>query len=309
MHFLKILELIEGAKEASSSNFISAVDGVLTLLSAEQNYTENFTITNHLVTMKPSGEALVIGDLHGSLESLKTILETSDYVEKMHSTKDSKLIFLGDYGDRGDESAEVYIVALQLKLGFPSQVVLLRGNHEAPPNLMASPHDMSNQFLIRFGENGPLVYRKTLTLWSHLYNAVYVPNRFLMVHGGISSNISSLKDIADAEENSNDALLEDLLWSDPEEDVLGTVSSPRGAGELFGKAVTEDVLEKLKVKILIRGHEASEFGYKINHGSKILTLFSRKGLPYYNENGAYLRVPLLKKFEDATELVPFVYKI
>jgi protein phosphatase len=129
-----------------------------------------------------------------------------------------------------------------------------------------------------------------------------------MVHGGVSPEISSLQDIALAQENRNLALLEDLLWSDPDEDVQGVSSSPRGAGKLFGKNVTEDVLGKLNAKILIRGHESSDLGFKINHDGKVLTLFSRKGSPYFNRYGAYLQLPLSEKFEDAQQLVPWIHK-
>jgi len=68
------------------------------------------------------------------------------------------------------------------------------------------------------------------------------------------------------------------------------------------------VLERLNAKILIRGHEASNVGFKINHGGKVLTLFSRKGAPYFNRYGAYLQLPLTEKFENATQLAPFIHK-
>jgi len=130
----------------------------------------------------------------------------------------------------------------------------------------------------------------------------------LMVHGGVSPEISSLQDIALAQENRNLALLEDLLWSDPDEGIEGVSFSPRGAGKLFGKNVTEDVLGKLNAKILIRGHESSDVGFKINHDGKVLTLFSRKGSPYYNRYGAYLQLPLSEKFENVQQLVPWIHK-
>ena len=69
----------------------------------------------------------------------------------MEKTKEATLIFLGDYGDRGDKPAEIYYAILRVKLAFPEQVVLLRGNHEAPKDLMASPHDLPFQFQDRFG--------------------------------------------------------------------------------------------------------------------------------------------------------------
>ncbi len=58
--------------------------------------------------MEPLGEALVIGDLHGDLESLAVILQESQFLQKMEKTNDATLIFLGDYGDRGDKPAEIY---------------------------------------------------------------------------------------------------------------------------------------------------------------------------------------------------------
>lgn len=173
---------------------------------------------------------------------------------------------------------------------------------------MASPHDLPVRFQAKFGEDSLLVYEKTRNLWSCLYNAVFVDGRFLMVHGGVSPEISSLQDIAKAHEGNNEALLEDLLWNDPAEGMHGVSLSPRGAGKLFGKDVTEQVLERLNAQILIRGHEASDTGFKISHGGKVLTLFSRKGAPYFNRYGAYLQVPLAQKPENAKQLTPFIHK-
>jgi protein phosphatase len=184
----------------------------------------------------------------------------------------------------------------------------MRGNHEGPLDLVASPHDLPFQFRGRFGEDWLLVYEKTSTLWTYLYNAVFVEGRFLMIHGGVSPEISSLQDIAQAQENHNVALLEDLLWNDPVEGMRGVSLSPRGAGKLFGKDVTEQVLGRVNAKILIRGHEASGNGFKISHDGKVLTLFSRKGSPYYNRYGAFLQLPLSEKVENAKQLVPWIHK-
>ncbi len=152
-------------------------------------------------------------------------------------------------------------------------------------------------------------YQKIRELFNHLYNAVYVEERYLMVHGGLPSKTRNLREIAQADElNAKKNILEELLWNDPDEDVRGVCSSPRGAGNLFGITVTEEILAALNVKILIRGHEPANDGFKINHGGKILTLFSRKGPPYFNVYGAYLNLPLAEKFENATQLVPYIHK-
>jgi protein phosphatase len=97
-----------------------------------------------------------------------------------------------------------------------------------------------------------------------------------------------------------------MLWSDPIEEEQGIQPSPRGAGKLFGDSVTRNLLKMLNVKILIRGHESSQNGYKINHDGKIITLFSRKGSPYFNSSAAYLHLPLSIKPDKAHELKPYI---
>jgi protein phosphatase len=306
--FLKLPQLVKEALSASAADFTELLEKTINLLHMEKGRVGNFSVNQGLVTLEPLGEALVIGDLHGDLESLKLILKKSRFIEKLEHSKETSLIFLGDYGDRGAYSAEVYYVVLKLKLAFPRQVVLLRGNHEAPNELLGLPHDLPAQFKKRFGQDWTTVYGKMLDLFACLYNAVYVPERYLMVHGGVSEKILSIQTIAQAQKGKNMAVLEDLLWSDPDEQIQGVAPSPRGAGQLFGKDVTEKILAQLNVKVLIRGHEACDLGFKVNHDGKVLTLFSRKGAPYHNKYGAYLQLPLDKKICTADELATFIQK-
>lgn len=300
------------AKESltvQSDDFVKIVESAIDLLRAESGRIGNLTISERLVKLEPLGEALVVGDLHGDLDSLISILKTSDFTQKLARSKDATLIFLGDYGDRGTFSAEVYYTVLKLKLAFPEQVILMRGNHEGPEDLMASPHDLPLQFQYRFKEKWTNAYAKTRELWAYLYNAVLVEKRHLMVHGGLPSKLNSIKDLAcAAQTHPEQEFLEDLLWSDPNDAVQGVYPSPRGAGKLFGRKVTENVLKKAKAKILIRGHESCQEGFKINHNGKVLTLFSSKGFPYYNAHGAYLDLPLSEKFENAEQLLPWIRK-
>jgi diadenosine tetraphosphatase ApaH/serine/threonine PP2A family protein phosphatase len=306
---MNISLLATESKAVQSDRFIEAVENVTGLLREESGKTGNLTISERLVTLEPAGEALVIGDLHGDLDSLISILQNSGFTQKLAAHKDATLVFLGDYGDRGPYSAEVYYTVLRLKLAFPEQVVLLRGNHEGPEDLTASPHDLPMQFQDRFKENGKAAYSKVRELFTYLYNAVLVEERCLMVHGGLPPNVNSIQDLARAHlTHPEKEFLEDLLWSDPNDMVKTVLRSPRGAGKLFGRRVTETVLNKIGVKILIRGHEQCEDGFKLNHDGKVLTLFSRKGAPYFNAYGAYLKLPLSEKFENARQLVPWIHK-
>ena len=306
---MNLSAIIEESKNVQSHSFIKAVDDVLSHLIQENGKTGKLVISEHLVTIEPRGEALVIGDLHGDLESLKFILKNSDFINKLVSSKEAILIFLGDYGDRGPNSTEIYYIIMKLKLAFPEQVVLLRGNHEGPTDMQASPHDLPYQFQERFKEKWEQAYSRVRELFASLYNAVIVKGNFLMVHGGLSPNIRSAQDLATAHTKTHqNEFLEDLLWGDPVETISESAYSPRGAGKIFGKNVTIRVLNKLGVNILVRGHEPCENGFKLNHDGRVLTLFSRKGSPYFNTYGAYLQLPLFKKYDNGNQLFPWINK-
>ena len=302
-------QIVKEAFEATCENFCNVVQEARELICKENGRVGNFEVFGRLVKLSPVGEALVVGDLHGDLESLIEILNRSNFLQKLTQDSSSIMIFLGDYGDRGLLSAEVYYTLLKLKLHFPRQIILMRGNHEGPEDLMASPHDLPWQFQAKFGSEWEKAYREIFKLFNSLYNAVIVEEHYLMVHGGVPQQAKSLEDLAYAHErHPKESLLEDLLWSDPNDDISETCASPRGAGKLFGQRVTEAALQKFGVKVLIRGHEPCMEGYKINHNGKVLTLFSRKGPPYFNVNGAYLLLQLSQKMQSAMELVGHIHK-
>jgi len=306
---MNLSSVIKESKVVQSDRFVETVENVISLLEGESGRIGNFDLMERLVKLMPSGEALVIGDLHGDIESLIDILQNSGFTRKLTANKDTTVIFLGDYGDRGERSVEVYYTTLRLKLAYPEQVILLRGNHEGPDDLMASPHDLPLQFQARFKENWTTAYSKVRELFACLYNAVLVDERYLFVHGGLSPEITTVQDLAHAHlTHPEKKVLENLLWSDPNDIVKTVLHSPRGAGKLFGKSVTEKILRNLNVKILIRGHEQCQEGFKFNHDGKVLTLFSRRGSPYFNAYGAYLQLPLSEKFNSAQQLVPWIHK-
>lgn len=64
----------------------------------------------------------VIGDIHGEIEELEIILGKINY-----NSETDKLIFLGDYIDRGASSYQVYKYIRKLDNG---RNIFLRGNHE-----------------------------------------------------------------------------------------------------------------------------------------------------------------------------------
>ncbi|MCS7124459.1 MAG: serine/threonine protein phosphatase [Candidatus Bathyarchaeota archaeon] len=307
---MQLQQTVKEALSASCRDFCRLVEEATSLLQSENGRIGNLDVLGRLVKLEPVGEALVMSDLHGDLESLIDILEDSQFFQKMSQDPNAVAVFLGDYGDRGPYSAEVYHVVLRLKLQFPRQVVLLRGNHEGPEDLMASPHDLPWQFEARFGAEWEEAYTRIRELFNCLYNAVIVDDRYLMVHGGPPPQAKTLEDLAYAHiKHPKESLLEDLLWSDPTDIISETCASPRGAGKLFGQKVTDAAIKTFGVKIIVRGHEPCMEGYKVGHKGKILTLFSRRGAPYFNEHGAYLMVDLSQKMQNAFELTQFTHKI
>lgn len=69
-----------------------------------------------------------IGDVHGSLGKLTRLIAAC----RAHAGGcEAHLVFLGDYIDRGPDSAGVVRFILALQTDWPGRVVALMGNHEA----------------------------------------------------------------------------------------------------------------------------------------------------------------------------------
>ncbi len=298
--------LFDDASNVGSKSFMKAVDRVDQILSSEKS-NARMRITGRLIHLSPEGEAIVIGDLHGDINSLYEVLKETDFVEKCRNGTQVRLVFLGDYGDRGPFSPEVYYVVLSLKIMFPENVILLQGNHEGPRDLLADPHDLPFHLQRKFGSDWQAVYADLSALFRRFYTAVLVEDSFMMLHGGVPSKAKTLDDVAYAyQKHPAESHLEEILWSDPAEGIRGTRFSPRGAGRFFGEDVTDAFLRMAGARMLVRGHEPVDEGYTFNHNGKVLTVFSRKGPPYNNTKGAYLQVDLSKRFNSATQIGAYI---
>ncbi len=69
-----------------------------------------------------------IGDIHGSLEKLKSLIAGC----RQHADdREMRMVFLGDYIDRGPDSAAVVRLVMTMQAETPDSVITLKGNHEA----------------------------------------------------------------------------------------------------------------------------------------------------------------------------------
>lgn len=73
--------------------------------------------------MSPPGRLIGIGDVHGCVRELERL------VGALVPNARDRLVFLGDYVDRGDASKQTIDFLLDLRAEFP-RTVFLRGNHE-----------------------------------------------------------------------------------------------------------------------------------------------------------------------------------
>ena len=300
--------ILREAVSADADAFTRLAREAAERLAKEHGRVGELEVIGRLVKLPRAGRAIVVGDIHGDLASLTHILRESRFIERASSGEELYLVFLGDYADRGEKGPEVYYVVLRLKLAFPERVILLRGNHEGPADIMAMPHDLPYHLLAKFGrEKAPEAYRALRELWDHLYTAALVEGHIIMLHGGVPSRARGVEDLAFAhEKHPSEPHLEEILWSDPEEAITGTYPSWRGAGRNFGPDVTRRFLLAVGARALVRGHEPCDQGYRLDHGGLIMTIFSRKGPPYYNSMAAYLEADLAAEVRSARDLEPYV---
>ena len=110
----------ETPEEFKTSQYIPEINPILPC-TAKINTPTNYNI-------------YVFGDFHGNFLDFsfiyENLLEEEVINDNFELTKNSILIFLGDYTDRGPNSLELLTTLMILKIKNPYNVFLLRGNHE-----------------------------------------------------------------------------------------------------------------------------------------------------------------------------------
>lgn len=215
----------------------------------------------------------VISDLHGDTQTFFEILDRIG--PNFLSDSRNKMIFLGDYVDRGSDSAGVLYSVCRLKTKYPDSIVLMRGNHEAPSEFPFSPQDLPHEMQDRFGSEAKALYRQVLSLFQLMTLTTLIKSNLLLVHGGLPTETFDPRLIQDAQEKHiQNRVLEELLWNDPRP-VKGWARSHRGIGRYFGSEITQRWLKSTNTKAVVRGHEPCA-GFRVDHEGRVLTLFSSK---------------------------------
>ncbi len=134
------------------------------------------------------GRAFLMGDLHGDIRSLIGYLEQLNAKGVLSGFKitqaGTRLVFLGDYTDRGRYGVEVLYTLLRLKLANPAQVLLARGNHEDV--LLIARYGFTAEVAGKYGRDWDL--RRTARLFDFLPAVLYLgqgTNWVQCNHGGM----------------------------------------------------------------------------------------------------------------------------
>ena len=158
----------------------------------------------------------IFGDLHGQFFDFRTLISLSNATEhipksNLHlksietsflkaATLHNKLdlspahsyLFLGDYVDRGSFSCEVIIALLCLKILYPTQIHMIRGNHETRTMTSHKFDDNFNfktELAEKFPEEGAVeLYQNFMGLFDCLPLGALVltqEGKWFCAHGGI----------------------------------------------------------------------------------------------------------------------------
>lgn len=242
---------------------------------------------------------VVVGDLHGHILDLLRILKVH------HLPPVTRYLFLGDFIDRGEFSTEIMIVILTLKVLYPSDVFIIRGNHEF--ETVVDHSSFFSELYNMYNDN--TVGHDFMDLFSYMPLAANAENFALCVHGGIGPSWYFMEQLREIQRPINDCdtpLVSEILWSDPA-DIAEFEDSHRGLGVHFGKAPIVNFLQRTGFSYLIRGHQCIQSGCEASLGNRVITVFSASNYCgcEKNKSGVLILIPG-ESYETAT-YDPFNY--
>ena len=190
-----------------------------------------------LIQLPSEGKVVFVGDTHGDLEASQEVIR--QYLRRPY-----RIVFLGDYVDRGEDSEENLLYLLGLKLEHPDEIFLLAGNHEGfmvkqfqPSNFWSS---LSFEERERYG-----------LLFSKFPLAATAQNGILAVHGALP-DLKSLEEIGKVD--LGDENWDRIVWGDFEEKEVDFLGDLCGRPQ-FGRPYFERMMERYQKQVLLRSHQ------------------------------------------------------
>ena len=214
----------------------------------------------------------VVGDIHGQFHDLLEMFKLGGYAP------DTNYLFLGDYVDRGYYSVETVTLVVALKVRYPDRVTIIRGNHES--RQITQVYGFYDECMRKYGNAN--AWRYCTDVFDYLGLSALVDGKALCVHGGLSPDIRTLDQVRTIDrlcEIPHEGPFCDMMWSDPE-DLETWAVSPRGAGWLFGRRVTQEFNEINGLELICRAHQLVQEGYKYMFNDQLVTVWSAPNYCY-----------------------------
>ena len=208
-----------------------------------------------LLEIPAKGQTVFVGDTHGDFDATQTIV-------KRYLSSDKKIVFLGDYVDRGEDSRANINYLLCLKLAYPANLFLLQGNHEGYGVFRFYPAD----FWEAADQELRQSYERVLL---KLPLAVSTGN-IIALHGALP-DIGTLGDIAKIQ--PGDKAWQQAVWGDWQEttgDYLG-IDAYTGRPQ-FGREYFDRVMKRFNKSILVRSHQPGS--PRLMYTNRCLTIFT-----------------------------------
>jgi predicted phosphodiesterase len=207
-----------------------------------------------LIHLPSQGKVVFVGDTHGDLDASQEVIYR--YLEKPY-----RIVFLGDYLDRGDRSEENIHYLLRQKREHPDEIFLLAGNHEG--------YQVKKFYPANFWEHLPAEEKEAYGLLLSKFPLVATSqNGILAVHGGLP-DLKSLEEIDQIE--WGDVHWERTVWGDfveGEGDVLGDWGGrPQLGGQYF-----ERMMGRYGKQVLIRSHQP--YAHPLMFKKRCITIFT-----------------------------------
>ncbi|MCD6390751.1 MAG: serine/threonine protein phosphatase [Dehalococcoidia bacterium] len=231
-----------------------------------------------------SGKVIFVGDTHGDLEATEKIIHK-------YLKPENKLVFLGDYVDRGPDSLENINFLLGQKTEHPDSLYLLMGNHEGHAVVNFHPADFWE------GLDAELHQRYSEVLFK-LPLAASTPNGIIALHGALP-DVSRLEDIDSIKPGSIE--WHQITWGDWQEgeDEKPCIDPYTGRPQ-FGRGWFEKIMSRLGKNVLIRSHQPS--APPTMYSKRCLTIFTSSAYKHYISERTIALVDLRREVKSVDDI-------
>lgn len=256
--------------------------------------TELLGVPNIMLVQTP---VAVVGDIHGQYHDLLEIFRI------LGPPPNTNYLFLGDYVDRGYYLVETISLLIVLKLRYPERVFLIRGNHEL--RTITTNYGFYTEVLNKYLGDAQ-VWIDITDLFDYLPLAATVDGRLLAVHGGLlplCQQLDQIRALDRFKEIPHDGVMADLVWLDPDTEIMDFKLLPRGAGYLFGLDVINKFTRENNLGQVIRAHQLCNEGYTLYWKGKCVTVWLAPNYCYRCGNKASV-LEIFHSNYDGTALEP-----